>query len=149
MIKSVRHIMIMMVVVMVAFAPMAAAEQDQGKATSQIATAIQHAGLSANQEAVEGAMRHLHHAVNCIEGPNGSNFDVSAGYPCAAQEGNGILNDMGDADRGIAILVQAANDIAVNGVESLITTLYFAPWWVVSLVRWIKLETQRRQIVHF
>ena len=96
MIKSVKHIMIMMVVVMVTLAPMAAAEQDQAKAASQIATAIQHAGLSASQEAAEGAMRHLHHAVNCIEGPNGSNFDVSAGYPCAAQEGNGILNDMGD-----------------------------------------------------
>ena len=118
MIKSVKHIVIMMAVVMVALAPMSAAEQDQGKAASQIATAIQHAGLSADQEAAAGAMRHLHHAVNCIEGPNGSNFDVSAGYPCAAQEGNGILNDLGDADRGIAILVQAANDIAVNGIEA-------------------------------
>ena len=118
MIKSVRYIVIMVVVVFVVFAPMATAKQDQGKATSQISTAIQHASASANEEAVEGAMRHLHHAVNCIEGPNGSNFDVDAGYPCAAVEGNGILNDMGDADRGMAILVQAANDLAVNGLEA-------------------------------
>ena len=116
MIRSVRPIVILMLLMLIALTPMAVAEQDRGRAGSQITTAIQHAGLSANEGALEGAMRHLHHAVNCIQGPNGSDFEASWGYPCAAQEGNGILNDLGDAGAGVTNLVQAADDIAVRGV---------------------------------
>ena len=52
-----------------------------------IATAAQHAGLAANGTDIAAARRHLHHALNCLVGPDGEGFDASAGNPCAAAGG--------------------------------------------------------------
>lgn len=46
------------------------------------ATAARHAGLAAAAEDLAGAVRHLHHTLNCLVGPDGAGFDASAGNPC-------------------------------------------------------------------
>jgi hypothetical protein len=52
-----------------------------------VATAAQHAGLAAGQDNLNGVRRHLHHALNCLVGPDGKDFDESAGNPCASAGG--------------------------------------------------------------
>jgi hypothetical protein len=59
-------------------APLAQADGPQA-----IATAAQHAGLAAGSADLAGAQRHLHHALNCLVGPDGEGFDEGAGNPCA------------------------------------------------------------------
>lgn len=48
------------------------------------ATAAQHAGLAAGGADLPGVRRHLHHALNCLVGPEGQGFDASQGNPCAS-----------------------------------------------------------------
>ncbi len=47
-------------------------------------TAAQHAGLAAGGADLAGVRRHLHHALNCLVGPEGQGFDASQGNPCAS-----------------------------------------------------------------
>ncbi len=48
------------------------------------ATAAQHAGLAAGGADLPGVRRHLHHALNCLVGPEGEGFDAAQGNPCAS-----------------------------------------------------------------
>lgn len=57
------------------------AQADGPQAT---ATAAQHAGLAAGSADLAGVRRHLHHALNCLVGPDGQGFDASQGNPCAS-----------------------------------------------------------------
>jgi hypothetical protein len=52
-----------------------------------IGTAAQHAGLAAGGADLAGVRRHLHHALNCLVGPDGAGFDAAPGNPCAAAGG--------------------------------------------------------------
>ena len=52
-----------------------------------ISTAAQHAGLAAGGTDLAGVRRHLHHALNCLVGPDGQGFDAAPGNPCAAAGG--------------------------------------------------------------
>jgi hypothetical protein len=61
-----------------------------------IATAAQHAGLAARQDALGGVQTHLHHALNCLVGVDGEGFDQSAGNPCA--QAGGAIPQTGDAE---------------------------------------------------
>ena len=61
--------------------------------SAELKTAITHAGYSAKQEALPGVTMHLHHALNCLVGPQGKGFDAAAGNPCQGQ-GNGYLPDL-------------------------------------------------------
>jgi len=87
--------------------------------TEQVTTAVSHAGFAAAATTFGGAQQHLGHALNCIEGKGGKNFNASWGHPCEGQ-GNGILNDL----RGVAVsgalmpLVQSAGALATSGVKS-------------------------------
>lgn len=58
----------------------ATAQADGPQAT---ATAAQHAGLAAGGADLAGVRRHLHHALNCLVGPDGQGFDAAQGNPCA------------------------------------------------------------------
>jgi len=59
------------------------------------ATAARHAGLAAAAEDMAGAMRHLHHTLNCLVGPDGAGFDAGAGNPC--NEAGGAIPQTADA----------------------------------------------------
>lgn len=51
------------------------------------ATAAQHAGLAASGANITAVHMHLHHALNCLVGPDGAGFDGAAGNPCAKAGG--------------------------------------------------------------
>lgn len=65
-------------------------------ASNEVATAAQHAGLSAASNSLPVAEMHLHHTLNCLVGPKGRGFDTKAANPCASQ-GNGAIPDTTDA----------------------------------------------------
>lgn len=86
---------------------------------AQVNTAVTHAGFAAAATTFGGAQQHLGHALNCIEGKGGKNFNASWGHPCEGQ-GNGILNDLrGVAGSGALMpLAQSADALATSGVRS-------------------------------
>lgn len=60
----------------------------------QLQTSVFHSGeLAQRGTAIAGTRTHLQHVINCLEGPNGTNFVQAAGYPCQGQ-GRGILVDL-------------------------------------------------------
>jgi hypothetical protein len=77
-----------------ALAPLAACSD----AASEIATAANHAGFAASAATLDGVHMHLHHAINCLVGPEGEGFDTKALNPCA-KSGNGAIPDETDATR--------------------------------------------------
>jgi len=61
---------------------------------TELKTATFHSGeLAQKVNTVAGVQLHLHHVINCIEGPSGADFFAQAGYPCQGQ-GNGIIPDL-------------------------------------------------------
>ena len=60
------------------------------------ATAAQHAGLAAGSDAIGMVHRHLHHALNCLVGPEGEGFDEAAGNPCREQ--GSVIPETADAE---------------------------------------------------
>lgn len=64
-------------------------------ASNEVATAAQHAGLSAASNSLLMADTHLHHTLNCLVGPKGRGFDTKAANPCASL-GNGAIPDTTD-----------------------------------------------------
>lgn len=67
----------------IAFAP-GTARADGPQATS---TAAQHAGFAAGGADLASVKRHLHHALNCLVGPEGEGFEAGTGNPCSAAGG--------------------------------------------------------------
>jgi hypothetical protein len=65
-------------------------------ASNEVATAAEHAGLSAASNSLLMAQTHLHHTLNCLVGPKGRGFDTKAANPCASL-GNGAIPDTTDA----------------------------------------------------
>jgi hypothetical protein len=62
----------------------------------EIATAADHAGYAAAASDIAAVHMHLHHVVNCIVGPGGTEFDSKEINPCAGR-GNGAMPDATDA----------------------------------------------------
>ncbi len=62
----------------------------------EIMTAAKHAQLAGNSENIDGVHVHLHHALNCIEGPKGADFDAKQLNPCKGM-GAGAIPDSTDA----------------------------------------------------
>lgn len=85
----------------------------------QIETAVTHAGFAAGGQSLAYVQQHLGHALNCIEGKGGRNFNAAWGHVCEGQ-GNGILNDLRGASGGAAVrpLVEHADGLAVTGVKT-------------------------------
>ena len=67
-------------------------------ADQEISTALQHAGMSAGSSTLADVHMHLHHVLNCLEGPSGQDYDASAEDPCKGQ-GNGAINDVKDKSK--------------------------------------------------
>lgn len=90
-----------------------------GDAKSQIKTAITHAGFAAGGTTLSYVQQHLGHALNCLEGTKGKNFNQSWGHVCQGQ-GNGILEDLKAAPGGadFMLVAQQADALAVAGVGS-------------------------------
>jgi hypothetical protein len=59
---------------------------------AELKTALTHAGFAAKYDALKEVSLHLHHAINCVVGPQDKMFDAAAGNPCQSQ-GNGFLPD--------------------------------------------------------
>ncbi len=95
----------------------AGAAGDTGKAITQLETAVTHLGFSASNEQLAGALAHLRHGLNCLQGPDGDLYDAAWGNPCGNQ-GNGILNDLGDVPEGVRHLAEAAYSVTANNVAS-------------------------------
>lgn len=82
---------------------------------SEIATAADHAGYAAASLNIDGIHMHLHHAVNCLEGPKGKDFDAAVENPCA-MDGNGAIPDATDA--ATRAKLQTALATAMAGIAS-------------------------------
>jgi hypothetical protein len=87
---------------------------------AQAEIAATHAKLAAKEGELEGVQMHLHHAWNCLVGPEGKDFDAGFGNPCEGQ-GNGAIADATEEDMQAKLndamtLVRAglvADDVAV------------------------------------
>lgn len=88
-----------------------------GGLKEQLKTAITHAGFAASGDSLGYVRQHLGHALNCIEGPNGKNFNRAWGHVCQGQ-GNGILQDLRIAPGGMSsmIVLEHADSLAAAGV---------------------------------
>ncbi len=64
-----------------------------GDPSAELKTAATHAGFAAKYETLKEVTLHLHHAVNCLVGPQDKLFDGAAGNPCQGQ-GSGYLPDL-------------------------------------------------------
>jgi len=67
-------------------------------AARKIAEAAAHAGYAAAAADLAGVRHHLHHALNCLAGPNGTGFDAKEMNPCA-NAGSGAIADTSDASK--------------------------------------------------
>ena len=90
-----------------------------GDVKQQLRTAITHAGFAANGNAAGYVQQHLGHALNCLEGTKGANFNQAWGHVCQGQ-GNGIVVDLKSAAGGsdFVLLAQQARALALAGVKS-------------------------------
>ena len=84
-------------------------------AKSEIATAAQHAGFAAAAPNLLQTHMHLHHALNCLVGPQDGDFDKTNMNPCA-QKGKGAFPDESDAE--IKAKLQSAMSAAEDGIAS-------------------------------
>jgi hypothetical protein len=91
-------------------APASAAGAD---ARQEWVTAAKHAGLAGNSGNIMGVHTHLHHTLNCLEGPKGADFDAKEENPCAGM-GAGAIADTTDAS--VKATLQAAVKSAQAGV---------------------------------
>jgi len=78
--------------------PLAAQAAEVNAAVSkQIATASAHAGMAMGAADLKMTHTHLHHVVNCLEGPSGESFDSDAADPCKGMGQGAIVDAKGDA----------------------------------------------------
>jgi hypothetical protein len=61
---------------------------------SEINNAQTHAGLAASAANLDGVHMHMHHALNCLVGPQGDGFDAKQMNPCAQSGGGAIPDEM-------------------------------------------------------
>lgn len=71
-------LLIALVAAFAVFAPATARAQATGSAK----TAAEHATLASKAADLATAKKHMHHALNCLEGKSGKDYDASAGDPC-------------------------------------------------------------------
>ena len=84
-------------------------------AKGEIATAAQHASLAAQAGDMAGVKMHLHHAINCLEGPKGADFSKTDMNPCA-NSGNGAIPDSTNPTTTASL--QTAVGQAVSGLKA-------------------------------
>lgn len=81
----------------------------------EVKTAAVHSGLAASAGDIKGVHTHLHHALNCLVGPDGEGFDANEMNPCQGQ-GNGAIPDTTDAAQKQAL--EKAVDKVQSGLKS-------------------------------
>jgi hypothetical protein len=86
---------------------------------AEIKTAVTHAGFAAGGTTMSYVQQHLGHALNCLEGTKGKNFNQSWGHVCQGM-GNGIVEDLRTTTGGTDFLLvaQQADALAVAGLSS-------------------------------
>lgn len=87
-------------------------------ARRELMTAAVHARFAAGYNNTVEIELHLHHVVNCIEGPAGKDFVKDAGNVCQGM-GNGLLADLRDSGTaGVQALpyVEVAQTVALWGI---------------------------------
>jgi len=80
---------------------------------SEISNAAAHAGLAAQAADINGVHTHMHHALNCLVGPQGDGFDAKQMNPCA-QSGTGAIPD--EMDQMKKTKLMAARDDLTKGI---------------------------------
>lgn len=101
--------------VLLAVSPALAAD-----AAKEIAVAATHAGFAAQAKTVEGVHAHLHHAINCLVGPGGAEFDDQQLDPCGGM-GDGAITDTADAAKKMLLqdaLAKANQGLAANDANA-------------------------------
>lgn len=93
------------------------------KVLNQLRTARVHATNAAGSQTMGDVKWHLGHAINCMEGPKGKNYDKNNLNPCEGQ-GNGIIPDLtAEKNRGTKgaaqalSLVEEADKTAVEALK--------------------------------
>lgn len=81
---------------------------------AEITIAGQHADYAAASSDLAGVRMHLHHTLNCLEGPKGADFDAKEMNPCA-NAGNGAIPDSTNPTTNAALetaVVQAVHGLS-------------------------------------
>lgn len=84
-------------------------------AKAEITIAAQHASLAAGATDVAGVHTHLHHTLNCLEGPNGADFSKADMNPCA-NAGSGAIPD--SSNPTTTATLQTAVSQALKGIAA-------------------------------
>ena len=87
---------------------------------SEINNAASHAGLAAQAANINGVHTHMHHALNCLVGPQGDGFDAKEMNPCA-QSGGGAIPDETDAMKKTKLMTardDLSKGLALNDVAA-------------------------------
>lgn len=99
-----------------------------GDGTKEAATAATHAGIAAKSSGLQQVHMHLHHAVNCLEGPKGEDYDADQANPCKDLGAGAIPDTQNPETRSTleaaltaAKLGLASNDLAVAQKQALET----------------------------
>ncbi|HWU78113.1 MAG TPA: hypothetical protein VN043_16565 [Rhodanobacter sp.] len=87
--------------------------------SNQVSVAGIHADMAISATDLETVHLHLHHVINCLEGPDGKDFDAKATNPCHGM-GLGALVDARD-DPAVEARLHLAQKQAEQGVHA--TTL--------------------------
>ena len=109
----------------------------QADVKTQLNTAVTHSGFAADGTSMAYVQQHLGHALNCIEGKGGKNFNASWGNVCEGQ-GSGILTDLKGTSGSAAVMLlgEHADGLAVTGVKSRdLTTARLAAKGVQALLK--------------
>ncbi len=85
-------------------------------ARQQTQMAVAHAGMALGAGTLKLAHEHLHHVLNCLEGPKGKGFDAAFFDPCQGMGQGAIPDAAGDpaAQAGL----QAAARLAERGLST-------------------------------
>ena len=86
-----------------------------GNVSKEVATAIQHAGYAESANGIKGVHEHLHHALNCLEGPKGSGFSSHFLDPCKGMGNGAVADSQGEARK--QVLMDAASE-AKEGIQA-------------------------------
>lgn len=100
---------------LVACAALAGPSLAAADAKGEITVAAQHASLAAAATDLGGVKMHLHHALNCLEGPKGADFSKTDMNPCA-NSGNGAIPD--STNPTTTATLQTAVSQAVSGLSA-------------------------------
>jgi hypothetical protein len=112
--------------------PSSGAMNPGASAKNELKTAAFHAGELAQKGTISETHLHLHHTINCLEGPAGRDFDAAAGDPCQGQ-GKGAIADLkaavpakvsgaqaalNDANAALTLALQGESSNSVGAAKS-------------------------------